>query len=239
MIFSNGEDLLLENLNLTPFWATILVVVAVIAGHQYRKNWKNEGPLWKAWAYGTLAGLCLLALGFIPLTTGIKWYCVAAYRKPLPNLIKLIQDQLIQISWNIDSQEWQLDTFEIRLHPETLSRLTLPIANAVSLIRNLSFYPWVQKTLVMFWLPFWYFAGWSYEAVYSTQETVIGKTTSCSIEKRVTAWELDEMGSQLRALGNKVSSSEKSVFFDGWKSLCFLSRDGLCSILEHVPSFHL
>lgn len=72
MIFLKGEDLLLENLNLTPFWATILVVVAVFAGHQYRKNWKNEGPLWKAWAYGALAGGCLLALGFIPLTTGIK-----------------------------------------------------------------------------------------------------------------------------------------------------------------------
>ncbi|MBO6550107.1 MAG: hypothetical protein JJ964_10875 [Rhizobiales bacterium] len=59
---------MLDYVNLTPFWATILIVVAVFAGHQYRKNWKNEGPRWKAWLFGSIAGGCLLALGFIPMT---------------------------------------------------------------------------------------------------------------------------------------------------------------------------
>ncbi len=56
-----------DNVNLTSFWATVLIFIAVVAGHLYRQNWKMEGPLWKAWVFGGFAGASLLALGFIPI----------------------------------------------------------------------------------------------------------------------------------------------------------------------------
>ena len=55
------------SLSLTPFFATILVVTAVIAGYRYRQTWKSEGPIWKLWLYGAVAGTALLVLGFVPL----------------------------------------------------------------------------------------------------------------------------------------------------------------------------
>ncbi|MEM1345843.1 MAG: hypothetical protein AAGI34_14865 [Pseudomonadota bacterium] len=55
------------DLTLTPPLATLLLVVAVVAGHRYRRVWKSEGPAWQAWLYGTLAAVCLLILGFVPL----------------------------------------------------------------------------------------------------------------------------------------------------------------------------
>ena len=59
-----------DNLNLTSFWATVLIFMAVVAGHLYKQNWKMEGPAWKAWLYGAISGGSLLALGFIPLKLG-------------------------------------------------------------------------------------------------------------------------------------------------------------------------
>lgn len=59
--------MLFESVHLTPLTASALVVLAVLAGHRYRKNWQLEGPVWKAWLYGVVAGLALAALAFVPL----------------------------------------------------------------------------------------------------------------------------------------------------------------------------
>lgn len=52
---------------LSSLAATGLFVIAVLAGHRYRRVWKTGGPAWRAWLYGSIAGLCLLALGLIPI----------------------------------------------------------------------------------------------------------------------------------------------------------------------------
>lgn len=56
-----------EFLTLPPFVGVLLIFAAVVAGHLYRQNWKIEGPQWKAWLYGIVAGGCLLVLAFVPL----------------------------------------------------------------------------------------------------------------------------------------------------------------------------
>ena len=55
-------------LTLTPAAALILFVIAVVAGTQYRRVWKAEGPRAHLWVYGAVAGACLLAVGLIPLS---------------------------------------------------------------------------------------------------------------------------------------------------------------------------
>ncbi|MCG7573161.1 hypothetical protein MHM39_06245 [Phaeobacter sp. CNT1-3] len=57
----NGE------LVLAPSVATVLFVIAVLAGTRYRSVWKAEGPAWQLWVCGGIAGLCLLVLGFVPI----------------------------------------------------------------------------------------------------------------------------------------------------------------------------
>ncbi|MEM8871469.1 MAG: hypothetical protein AAGB10_06475 [Pseudomonadota bacterium] len=59
----------MSNLYLTPVMATGLFVVAVLAGYRYRRIWKSEGPRWQLWLFGSLAAICLLTLGFLPLRT--------------------------------------------------------------------------------------------------------------------------------------------------------------------------
>ena len=60
----------LTQLALTPVFATIIFVIAVLAGVQYRRNWKAEGPAWKAWLFGSIAALCLIIVAFVPLQIG-------------------------------------------------------------------------------------------------------------------------------------------------------------------------
>lgn len=55
---------------LPPILATIIFVIACIAGYGYRRVWKAEGPRWKLWVYGLIAAACLLTLAFVPLATG-------------------------------------------------------------------------------------------------------------------------------------------------------------------------
>ncbi|MEM9012086.1 MAG: hypothetical protein AAGE18_12715 [Pseudomonadota bacterium] len=62
--------LIVGGLTLTPVSATALFVLAVIAGYRYRRVWKQQGPAWQAWLFGSVAAACLLALGFIPLRGG-------------------------------------------------------------------------------------------------------------------------------------------------------------------------
>lgn len=57
----------MDALTLTPALATAIFVVACWGGYQYRRTWKAEGPAWKLWLYGTIAGVCLLVVGFVPL----------------------------------------------------------------------------------------------------------------------------------------------------------------------------
>ncbi|SFA37849.1 hypothetical protein SAMN04487972_10126 [Paracoccus halophilus] len=52
---------------LQPQVAAILFVIAVLAGHRYRKVWKAEGPRWQAWLFGLTAAACLLLVAFLPL----------------------------------------------------------------------------------------------------------------------------------------------------------------------------
>ena len=53
---------------LPPIAATALFTIAILAGHQFRRNWKNEGPAWKAWLFGVVAAGCFAAVAFVPLS---------------------------------------------------------------------------------------------------------------------------------------------------------------------------
>lgn len=57
----------LFDLTLSPAIATVLFLLAVVAGVQYRRVWKNEGPRWQLWAFGSVAGVCLLVVALVPL----------------------------------------------------------------------------------------------------------------------------------------------------------------------------
>ena len=61
---------MLSTLTLTPLSATIIFILAVVAGYRYRRVWKAEGPRWQAWVFGSVAAVCLLVLGFTPMQTG-------------------------------------------------------------------------------------------------------------------------------------------------------------------------
>ena len=52
---------------LSPAQATLLVVIAVIAGYRSRRVWKTEGPAWQAWLYGLIAAACLIGVAFLPV----------------------------------------------------------------------------------------------------------------------------------------------------------------------------
>lgn len=45
----------------------MLFVIACLAGYQYRRTWKAEGPRWQLWLFGAVAAVALLTLGFLPL----------------------------------------------------------------------------------------------------------------------------------------------------------------------------
>ncbi|MEM7438334.1 MAG: hypothetical protein AAF393_01955 [Pseudomonadota bacterium] len=55
---------------LKPLAATLIFVVAILAGYSYRRVWKNEGPRWQLWVFGVVAAVCLLTVGFTPVKTG-------------------------------------------------------------------------------------------------------------------------------------------------------------------------
>ncbi|WP_417743714.1 hypothetical protein [Salipiger sp.] len=60
----------MPELMLTPVSATVLFVIACLAGYRYRAVWKAEGPAWQLWLFGIVAAGCLLTLGFVPMTEG-------------------------------------------------------------------------------------------------------------------------------------------------------------------------
>ena len=61
----------LSNPHLTPLTGTVLLVLVALTGHRFRKAWKEreEDPNWakRAWVYGIVAFLGLMALAFVPL----------------------------------------------------------------------------------------------------------------------------------------------------------------------------
>lgn len=59
----------MRELALSPVLATGIFILACWGGYQYRRVWKADGPTWKLWVYGVLAGASLLAVGFIPLAS--------------------------------------------------------------------------------------------------------------------------------------------------------------------------
>jgi hypothetical protein len=60
----------LDEIVLSPVTATVLFVLACLAGYSYRRVWKTEGPRWQLWAYGMGAAAALLILAFVPMSTG-------------------------------------------------------------------------------------------------------------------------------------------------------------------------
>ncbi|MCA0918741.1 hypothetical protein LCM32_00070 [Pseudooceanicola nanhaiensis] len=52
---------------ITPAIATIIFVIACLAGYSYRRVWKTEGPRWQLWLYGVIAAAGLLSLAFFPM----------------------------------------------------------------------------------------------------------------------------------------------------------------------------
>lgn len=60
----------MPDIHLTPAVATVLFIVACLAGYSYRRVWKAEGPRWQLWLYGLLAATMLLVLAFVPLMPG-------------------------------------------------------------------------------------------------------------------------------------------------------------------------
>ena len=58
---------LLPDLSLTPPLATVLFVLACLAGYRYRRVWKTEGPRWQLWLFGVVAAAALLTLGVVPM----------------------------------------------------------------------------------------------------------------------------------------------------------------------------
>jgi len=55
------------DVTLTPTVATLIFVLGCLAGYQYRRTFKAEGPAWKLWLYGLTAAAALLTVAFVPL----------------------------------------------------------------------------------------------------------------------------------------------------------------------------
>lgn len=57
----------LTEMTLSPIIATLIFAAGCVMGYQYRRVWKQEGPRWQLWLYGTGAAVALLTVAFVPL----------------------------------------------------------------------------------------------------------------------------------------------------------------------------
>ena len=57
-------------ITMPPSAALVIFVIGVVAGYQYRRVWKSEGPRIQLWIFGIVASVSLLAVGLIPLDIG-------------------------------------------------------------------------------------------------------------------------------------------------------------------------
>ncbi|WP_136634859.1 hypothetical protein [Pseudooceanicola onchidii] len=57
----------MDDMTLSPLIATAIFCVTCLAGYQYRRVWKTEGPRAMYWVWGLIAAAGLLTLGFVPL----------------------------------------------------------------------------------------------------------------------------------------------------------------------------
>ena len=59
-------------MTLTPLTATLLFLVLVICGRQFRETWKAQRDGWaaRAWVYGLPAAASFFALAFLPFSGG-------------------------------------------------------------------------------------------------------------------------------------------------------------------------
>ncbi|MCV6596235.1 MAG: hypothetical protein OIF40_04020 [Mangrovicoccus sp.] len=59
----------MTDLALTPLTGTLLLLVMLFCGRQFRENWKLQAPGWeaRAWIYGLPAAVSFFALALIPL----------------------------------------------------------------------------------------------------------------------------------------------------------------------------
>ena len=55
------------DITLSPLVATLIFSVACLAGYQYRRVWKTEGPRYQYWVFGIIAAAGLIILGFVPI----------------------------------------------------------------------------------------------------------------------------------------------------------------------------
>ncbi|MEM7294750.1 MAG: hypothetical protein AAF420_15325 [Pseudomonadota bacterium] len=54
-------------LTLSPQLALVLFVVGVVAGHRYRRVWKQKGSSAEAWLFGSISAIGLLGAALIPV----------------------------------------------------------------------------------------------------------------------------------------------------------------------------
>lgn len=61
---------MLENYSYTSFEGIVLLLIMIIAGKAFRKNWKKQGSRWimKSWLYGTLSGISFFIIVVFKLT---------------------------------------------------------------------------------------------------------------------------------------------------------------------------
>ncbi|MEM8984666.1 MAG: hypothetical protein AAGC71_16760 [Pseudomonadota bacterium] len=57
----------LADITLPSSASLALFVIAVIAGHQYRRVWKENGSRRQAWVFGLIAATGLIAAALIPM----------------------------------------------------------------------------------------------------------------------------------------------------------------------------
>ena len=57
----------MADFTLSPLAATVIFFASCVAGYQYRRVWKVEGPRYLYWVFGLAAAAGLIVLGFVPI----------------------------------------------------------------------------------------------------------------------------------------------------------------------------